>query len=71
MAMKVGDKFRIDTLPNVYKGKVFTIINIEKGEGFTHKCTDQNGDVFYFSNTNFDYYGQSVKRVIGKAEAKV
>lgn len=60
----VGTKFKISAQGKTYKGKIFTCTEVEENINpafYSYKCTDQNNDVFFFSQVNLDYYGDSVK----------
>ena len=61
-----GSRFSIKTIGKSFKNKIFTVAEIADGSDieFTIKCTDQRGDIHYFSRVNLDYHADNVKILV-------
>lgn len=57
--IEIGTKFIVKATPAPYKGKTFECVDVTD-DTFAYKCVDQNGDVQFFSEKSFEYYGAGV-----------
>lgn len=67
-----GTKFRIKG--NVYRGRIFECVSVDDTNDnpalYNYECQDENGDTFYFSQVNIDYYGPSIQILYSDKLAK-